>query len=319
MSTRSSKRVRVTNVTKNGVCCPTCTRSFSNQNDLQIHQQKRLHLRKFHCEKETDIPFLYDFGTLVNNRQLFVSEGEKYFASCSNGFAKLYTPQGLAYWLAQASTEYTQDDWKIHFSVQRKHVGRAFDIISRLFLLFEMPFGMKAVSSDNTSWPMKMTGREITVYLYTKSKQPLKIPIFASKNHSKPFKIETIKTNPSLFNYKNMSANANEWKNKIHAFDMYDLPEENPIPLHIMKEFVIQCETLLNAAGIQSAGLADGDKAIGKFASIRNERFVHVINESGVIEKIYPPNCMGWNASHFDSDKSSVAENFVKQLTILNH
>ena len=72
-------------------------------------------------------------------------------------------------------------------------------------------------------------------------------------------------------------------------------------------QFVVEAEWRLKEAGLESAGLADGDRALPfcHYASLRNEAYVPVDNEMwrpGMRPELkrqlaYPPNSAGWNAA----------------------
>lgn len=43
----------------------------------------------------------------------------------SNGFLKLYTLPGRAYWVAQTQAVHITPDWKIHFSIAKQDISKA--------------------------------------------------------------------------------------------------------------------------------------------------------------------------------------------------
>jgi hypothetical protein len=51
--------------------------------------------------------------------------------------------------------------------------------------------------------------------------------------------------------------------NNLILIEICKILKISQIPLHIMKEFIVQCETLLTAANVESNGLADGDISLG--------------------------------------------------------
>jgi hypothetical protein len=64
---------------------------------------------------------------------------------------------------------------------------------------------------------------------------------------------------------------------------------------------VIQAEKLLEEHRIESNGCAIGDYPIGKYTSLRNEKFV-AIEDNEDIRLRYPPNECGYNGSNDSRD-----------------
>jgi hypothetical protein len=56
--------------------------------------------------------------------------------------------------------------------------------------------------------------------------------------------------------------------------------------------FFNKIEEILSINNIRSNGLANGDKKLGKYTSLRNEAYVRLKNEL-----VYPPDNFGWNAA----------------------
>ena len=86
---------------------------------------------------------------------------------------------------------------------------------------------------------------------------------------------------------------------------MYALRHEHPCcPGQFWAEFIEETENRLRINGVKSRGCAEGDLALGEYASIRNEAYVKwvtTVNDRG--ELLYPPNAAGFNAAgHFLPD-----------------
>jgi hypothetical protein len=90
----------------------------------------------------------------------------KYGVLHSGGFLRLFTLRGRAYWNAQNETEHTTPDWKLHFSCDLGHIGRAWNALVGLFIDMKCEIGMKVTVLDDDNWGSSQRGREITVYIY---------------------------------------------------------------------------------------------------------------------------------------------------------
>eukprot|EP00048_Salpingoeca_helianthica_P015276 m.225934 g.225934 ORF g.225934 m.225934 type:complete len:313 (+) comp16832_c0_seq1:55-993(+) len=196
----------------------------------------------------------------------------------TGGFLKLYRkPVGRLYWHLQALTGNRAPDWKIHFSIHPEDLGTAWDVMARIFLERRCCSGMK-IETQGERWPAYQHGREITVYILRHSE------LFAA-----------------------------------HAADVSSLFAITPTlehPTRFWQELVAEAEAALAAARVRPRGLADGDLALGEYASLRNEAFVRHRPEwqlpsgwSGVDlgrgheseQWIYPPNAAGHNSANHRS------------------
>lgn len=190
----------------------------------------------------------------------------------TGGFVRLCTERGRVYWLAQNSSEHTTPDWKLHFSILPRDVPRAWDILTHLFMSHGCDFGMKAVAGEAlSSWPQCQRGRELTVYIFQHS--------HAYADGGPMMEVCSAGTE--------------------HRFWLGPEFQHRP---EFWQEFVIQAEHSLAVAGIDNhGGIADGDLALGKYASLRNEAFVITGEERHGSTALpifsYPPNDYGWNAA----------------------
>lgn len=179
----------------------------------------------------------------------------------SNGFVKLYASKGRAYWIAQVVvSEHKSPDWKIHFSVRnREDMSRAWEAVGRVFVSTQCRSSMKAISPLQTGWPDAMHGREVTVYIFKFHPAYGKgLPIRKDDGHFGRIRIDRSDEHDDSF-----------WSH-----------------------FIVSAEAALDSAGVSPGRCANGDLAIGKFASLRNEAFVV---DRGELK--YPPNQLGWNAA----------------------
>lgn len=183
----------------------------------------------------------------------------------TGGFLRLCTERGRVYWLAQNTYDHRLPDWKLHFSVCKRDVPRAWDLLSRLFMDRACDFGMKAVAGEALeTWPERQRGRELTVYIF-----------------------------------QHCSAYAGGGPMMEHCpagtEHRFWLGPEYESDATTWASFVQEAEELLSSQGIESnGGVADGDLPLGRYASIRNEAFVYGNPE---FLYIYPPNEAGWNAA----------------------
>jgi len=180
----------------------------------------------------------------------------------TGGFLRLCTQRGRVYWLAQNEHDHRLPDWKLHFSVELRHVPKAWDVISELFMLKACDFGMKAVAGEAfENWPERQRGRELTVYIF--------------QHHAA---------------YADGGPMMGSCPGQEHEFWLGPEFERESF---FWADFVQDAEKKLAAAGVRSRGVADGDFPLGKYASIRNEAFVLDASKNFV----YPPNIDGWNAA----------------------
>jgi hypothetical protein len=120
-------------------------------------------------------PFLYE--TIMEDpkkpRDLFkVDDNTEYEVLHNNGFLRINTLRCRMYHIYQARYGYQLPDWKIHFSVARDDLPKAWNILSTLFMERKCQSAMKVVVADygKLTWPEDMRGREITVYIYQHKK-----------------------------------------------------------------------------------------------------------------------------------------------------
>ncbi|CAF1170022.1 unnamed protein product [Rotaria sordida] len=238
-------------------------------------------------EKDTQEEFYFDYvRLLVENRMLHRSG---YYLGASNQFVRIFTLTGRRYWLAQATSEHITADWKIHFSIRPRDISLAFNLLSELYYDMKLPIGLKARYPDNwkdfeNEWPQHMSGREITVYilLYENTLKIHQTMLYSSNNLSQP---------------KTMI----DWilSNTEDIYSMHDLTPKDEIPLDRYLDYANRAEKLLEQYRIEPNGCAIGDYPIGKYSSLRNEKFVAIEDHEHdeKIRLIYPPNECGYNGS----------------------
>lgn len=133
--------------------------------ELQTNENKNKYEINLN-EKEDKLNCLkYDF--FVHNRYKITDllhENIKYEGICNNGFTKLHTTKGKAYWLAQNEIEHLTPDWKFHVSVVHEDCPKAWDLLMQIFIENECRSGMKVIYLKETRNSAK--GREITIYIY---------------------------------------------------------------------------------------------------------------------------------------------------------
>jgi hypothetical protein len=272
--------------------CATCARLFASGTSLRKHQALRQH---GWTDGIQPLPWLFDFGTLVSHKTMFIAPAERYFASCSNSFVKIFSHLGLRIWLAQAATEYGAPDWKIHLAVHRNDLRRAFDIVSALFVQHNMPFAMKGVAPDN-EWSAAMNGREITLYMFRVGRPTFQLPVYDSATTCKRVRVATLYADPDIVAERNTCCLAGD-RHKPSAAELYELPTVDD-DVSQYRRFLVDVERELAAHHVRRAptGYADGDTAIpgAHYASLRNERFIYVADKATFI---YPPNAVGANGS----------------------
>ncbi|CAF0991418.1 unnamed protein product [Adineta steineri] len=246
--------------------------------------------------------FYFDYiRLLVENRMLHRSG---YYLGASNSFVRLFTITARRYWLAQATSEHITADWKVHFSIRPRDISLAFNLLSELYYQMKLPIGLKARYPDHwkdyeNEWPKHMRGREITVY------------IFLYEN--------TVKTNQTMvYSSKNLNQSKYmiDWilSSTKDIYENHDLKKTDEIPLDRYLDYVDQAEKLLEQYRIESNGCADGDYPIGKYTSLRNEKFVAIedYDDNTKIRLIYPPNECGYNGSN---DKRDLTKEIVDLKT----
>jgi len=190
----------------------------------------------------------------------------------TGGFLRLCTERGRVYWLAQNTEDHRPPDWKLHFSIHPRHVPRAWDVLSRLFLTRACDFGMKAVAGEALdSWPEAQRGRELTVYIFQYHE--------AYRGGGPMMECCKPGTEHRFYLGPEFERDATFWA-----------------------ELVRDAEEALAAAGVEShGGTACGDLPLGgRYASLRNEAFVPVRQDEEAehgTDYIYPPNKAGWNAA----------------------
>lgn len=199
--------------------------------------------------------------------------------SVDDGFIRLYTNLGHRYWVAQAEAKHLCPDWKIHVSVHFADVPRAWNIVGALFVKRRCRSAMKAVNLESEP-PAFMRGREITIYLYRYSNA------FSSAKFYDPVEDKVAKT----------------------------MGRQHEQGLEFWLALVGEIEALLAHAGVRPRGLAQGDRTLGTYCSLRNEAFVSVPSsvwnglsseEQGFYDAFrrgagtstYPPNALGYNAA----------------------
>jgi len=236
--------------------------------------------------KEDKEEFYFDYiRLLVENRMLHRSG---YYLGASNSFVRLLTLTARRYWLAQATSEHLTADWKFHFSIRPRDIPRAFNLLSELYFNMKLPVGLKARYPDNwkdyeNEWPSHMRGREITVYIL--------------------FYENTLKINQTMLYSKNDLSKPKtmiDWtlSSVKDIYASHDLTINDEISLDQYLDYVDQAERLLEEYGIESNGCAIGDYPIGKYSSLRNEKYVAIDDDNDEkIRLIYPPNECGYNGS----------------------
>jgi hypothetical protein len=240
--------------------------------------------------KNTQEEFYFDYvRLLVENRMLHRSG---YYLGASNEFVRLFTITARRYWIAQATSEHLTADWKVHFSIRPRDIPLAFNLLSELYYNMKLPIGLKARYPDNwkdyeNEWPKHMYGREITVYilLYESTLKTNQTMLYSINDLTKPIRMI-------------------DWQlsSKRDVYATHDLTRKDEISLDRYLDYVDQAEKLLQEHRIESNGCAIGDYPIGKYTSLRNEKFVAIeYNENDIVLK-YPPNECGYNGSKDSRD-----------------
>jgi hypothetical protein len=229
--------------------------------------EKRNKQRKRKKSKPTlGLPREFKFDVAVGDRLTIPKRtiGQMtYELLVTNGFVKLYSFKGRAYWVAQVTvSEHKTPDWKLHFSVRGGfgEVARAWDALARVFVAMQCRSSMKAISPLNATWPDAMRGRELTVY---------------------------------IFRYDEAYGKGLPIRKPDGRWGRVDLRPADEHSEEFWAQFIRQAEAALDAAGVQPGPCADGDLPIGRFVSLRNEAYTY--HHHG--ELMYPPNELGWNAA----------------------
>lgn len=252
-------------------------------------------------QEENEEEFYFDYIRLLVENRLLRRSG--YFLGASNQFVRLFTLTARRYWLAQATSEHLTADWKIHFSIRPRDIPLAFNLLSELYFNMKLPVGLKARYPDHwkdfeNTWPKHMYGREITVYilLYESTLKDCQTMLYSSNDLAKPIRMI-------------------EWElsNVGDIYANHDLTPKDEIPLERYFDYAIAAEKLLEEYKIQSNGCAIGDYPIGKYTSLRNEKFVAIEDEDGgKIRLKYPPNECGYNGS---KDKRDLTKEIIDLKT----
>lgn len=250
--------------------------------------------------QDDDDEFYFDYvRLLVENRMLHRSG---YYLGASNSFVRLFTLTARRYWLAQATSEHLTADWKVHFSVRPSDVPLAFNLLAELYFAMQLPVGLKACYPDHWKdyenvWPAHMRGREITVYilLYEDTRKRTQTMLYSRNELSQAKHMIDWPLSPTR---------------DIYA--LHDLSGADEISLDRYLEYVDRAEQVLEEHRIEPHGCADGDHPLGKYASLRNEKFVAVEEDDETRRVIYPPNACGYNGS---SDRRDLAREIVDLRT----
>jgi hypothetical protein len=195
--------------------------------------------------------------------------------------------------MAQAMVDHRAPDWKIHFSVTKQDVSRAFNLLAELFHAKKCKFGLKATVPSlyppyDWDWPAHMRGREITLYIYT--------PYDPTSQHFVKYTKVNEFDDDKIAEFTVTDRVPHSQMNKYG----YDTTSSNPfddlqLPDHghswaFYRDFIRDAERILTEQNVQPNGCAIGDYPLGKYASLRNETFVMIDNKL-----IYPPNGCGYN------------------------
>ena len=220
--------------------------------------------------------FKYDF--IKSNKKdipVLTIKDKTYRAIDTNGFIKVTNyPLADIYHYSQVYLDHSVPDWKIHFSIQKEYVAQAWDILIELFIKYEL-FAMKVCTTVNSTWPLHMIGREITVC----------IPIYSDR-----YVI-------------------------VDDINNFEEPLTNQIEIDkkVWFDFIIEATDKLKANQIKPNPINQGDQKINDYCSLRNEAFCYITDHwkppSGTIwsgynysprhincQWIYPPNEYGHNA-----------------------
>jgi hypothetical protein len=194
-------------------------------------------------------------------------------------------------------TDHRAPDWKIHFSVTKGDVAKAFDLLAELFHVKKCKFGLKATVPNiyppyEWEWPPHMRGREITLYIYqyydtTQNRHFVKYDKVNSQDDDQVAQyIVSERIDLSTISKRDFS----EYFEKSSFHDL-QLPRYGH-SWAFYRDFIRSAEDILSKNNIVPNGCADGDLPLGKYASLRNETFVIIENRF-----IYPPNGCGYNGA----------------------
>ncbi|CAF0809942.1 unnamed protein product [Adineta ricciae] len=99
------------------------------------------------------------------------------------------------------------------------------------------------------------------------------------------------------------------------------MSEKDEIPLDRYLDYANRAEQLLEKHHIKSNGCANGDYPIGKYTSLRNEKFVAIEDDEDRFKRrlIYPPNACGYNGSRDRRDLTREIVNLQTYRARLRH
>ena len=237
-----------------------------------------------------ELPKEFTYNYIFNNRYnmpKFHHGSLDYEILCTNGFVKLFTLMGRAYWIAQMEQSYLVPDWKFHISVTREQVPQSWDIIAKLFMELQCNCSMKAVFIKDPSNVAK--GREITIYIYR-----------YDKRYGEGLEYQKYGEEKQL-----ISLNKESEQSGAHWLNFMKIGEER-----------------LKANEIKIQGCAIGDLSLGKhYFSLRNESFVEhdIVLPNGIKQKDheYPYDLDGWNKSgqklpfKINNQKNNIKSNVI--------
>jgi hypothetical protein len=212
-------------------------------------------------------PFAYE-NMITNRSSVPGMQMHKIEYDCINngGWMRIRTQKGAHYHVLQATLNHLAPDWKLHFSIIDKDLPVAWNIIGKLFI---------------------ETGCNMTM--------KMKVPDYDNRNIW-PAHMHGREITVYIYQHE----------------DIYSSLSQNLIVKKDVKSrdfwitFINKAEERLQKAGIKSRGLAHGDKAIGKYCSLRNESFIESEEkreESSSAHDVngrmfcYPPNSAGYNAA----------------------
>jgi len=200
--------------------------------------------------------------------------------SLDDGFIRLYTVAGHRYWVAQAEHGHSTPDWKLHFSILPGDLAVAWNAIAELFIRSRCSAAMKLINGRKPP-PSFMAGRELTIYIYRHDRRYINCR-FGGGRSEEPLErcLDAC-----------LEQSASFWLG-----------------------FIDVAESTLARLGVQPGALANGDRRVGRYSSLRNEAFVRIpariqrqldsserafyaTFRSGTRDgSTYPPNALGYNA-----------------------
>jgi len=243
------------------------------QDDKMRQKGQRSRRRRRNSSNRLSLEHVFSHRNLLQNpkvirRQEF--QGTEYQTLHTGGFLRLCTLRCRMYWCQQNTLQHTSADWKLHFSVHWEDLGLAWDCVAAQFLKHQLQFGMKVIYMEKQLWPSTQRGREITVYIYKHDSH------YDSAMEGMPYTAKEVA-------------------------DM-QLGEQFEIESERLCKFITDTENALEVHQVRTAGCADGDYALGKYVSVRNEAFtLQQIKQPSdgrtVQTHLMPPNESGWNAA----------------------